>query len=71
MLSRIKPPVHLNDPNRCDVGLSFEATALLRGELLPLRRVEELEVGLRHRARPVAVDVPVDHGDGRLGENRE
>ena len=35
------------------------------------RRVEEVEIGLRHLARAACVDIAVDQGDRRLGQDRE
>src|SRR5438552_8275592 len=42
-----------------------------RGDLLPLRRVQVLEVGLRHRPGPPLAGHLVDHGDRRLGKDAD
>src|SRR6202051_149652 len=42
---------------------------VLRCDLLTILRIEVLEISLRHRPRPMPIDVPVHQRHRRLGEN--
>ena len=52
----------------CGIG----RTVIVPGDdLLRGGRVEELDVGFRRLARALRIDVPVDDGDGRFGQDRQ
>src|SRR5215813_4968659 len=42
---------------------------ILRGDILPLRRIEELQIGFGYLARAVRVDDLVDDGNRRFGHD--
>ena len=52
------------------IGLG-RAVEVAGDDLLRRRRVEEIEIGLRHLARAALVDDGIDQGDRRLGQDRE
>src|SRR5262245_23767109 len=81
LLLRLGPAAEILDGDEIDLREEFgvlrsdlrvaRAVVVARGDLLAFRRVEVLEVFLRHGTRAAAQDYLVDHRHRRFGEDAD